>query len=173
MFPEALFEELLELDRNNMATQFLASGGEFDGTIRRHSLHQEWSDGAEFFLHRREDMLAGYLEVMPVSPGRLTVRSLQINRNFSGAVTLRALLGAALSALDIATVHVVTSSAHSSNTPSRKLHHGLGFEVVGVDNSRHGGARILFQASAEDLRHRLSSLARASTSIHRICNRQL
>ena len=68
MFPEALYEELLELDRNNMATQFLASGGEFDGTIRRHSLHQEWSDGAEFFLHRREDMLAGYLEVMPRLP---------------------------------------------------------------------------------------------------------
>ncbi|MFT3799746.1 MAG: GNAT family N-acetyltransferase [Burkholderiaceae bacterium] len=167
MVPDALFEEIVELDRTNMTAYFSASDDRFDSELRRASLFREWDNDAEFFVYYRQGRLAGYFEVMPAASGKLVVLSLQTDQNYSKLPVLRALFGAGLATLESCPLSTITSSAHSSNVLSVNLHRRLGFEAVGRKVVGQGANRILFEASAQALRRCLGSLVRANRSLQR------
>ena len=170
---QALFEELVALDRANMEAHFSAVGDRFESSKRLRSLDQEWQDGAEFLIYYQYGGIAGYLECMPNANGGLAVRSLQTDVRYSRQGTLRALLGAAYAALAMTPFVKVTSGAHPSNAVSIEFHLGLGFQVVGRREASHGGERILFETQVDTLRQRLARFNRAGNAVERTSCRKL
>ncbi len=142
--------EIIELDRLNMAPVIEASGGTFDPERRRAGLAIEIERGCTFVTsHRHGDML-GYLQY-ELEPGDVWhILSIQIHPTHQRGLVLRGLLSQIYSHLVEDQPAAVRTSVHLTNPASIQLHRSLGFS-----ESRREQDRIQFRAEGSDLCERL------------------
>ncbi|MCF6097093.1 GNAT family N-acetyltransferase [Thermovorax subterraneus] len=130
-------EKIVELDRINMSPILKELGIEFDPERRKNDLVREIEKGARFFLVRRGDILAAYLEYMPVSDNCWNVMSIQIHPAYKKSSILRAIFRQAYREMLSNRPKKVFSSAHKNNESSVRLHRRLGFRIVSEENERY------------------------------------
>jgi L-amino acid N-acyltransferase YncA len=143
-------DDLVELDRLNMAPVIERAGGKFDPAFRRKKLLAEQEQGAEFLCVERQGRIVAYLECIRESDGTYNVLSIQIHPSHQTGFVLRELLGMASDRLTALAAGNIHSSVHMTNRASLELHRKLGFEECSRTQDR-----ILFQVDAAGLRDRL------------------
>ncbi len=142
--------EIIDLDRLNMAPVIEASGGTFDPERRRGGLTREIEGGAVFVVVRRDGELLGYLEYES-EPGHIWhILSIQIHPGHQRGLVLRGLLSQFHDHLADNPPTALRTSVHLNNDASIQLHRGLGF----VESAREQD-RVLFRAQGGELCKRL------------------
>ncbi|TYP57672.1 GNAT family N-acetyltransferase [Thermosediminibacter litoriperuensis] len=130
-------EKIVELDRINMSPILKELGIEFDPERRKKDLEREIEKGARFVLVWRGDILAAYLEYMPVSDDCWNVMSIQIHPAYKRSSILRDIFRQAYREILSNRPKKVFSSAHKNNKSSVLLHRRLGFGVISDENERY------------------------------------
>ncbi|MGC1175115.1 N-acetyltransferase family protein [Polaromonas sp.] len=125
-----LEEEIVELDRLNMAANFVAANSVFEPSIRLERLRREIANGAKLLGVRRDARLVAYLEYVPPVDGRFYVPSLQIHPQYKGTSILRPLLAQAAACIKTWPTATLRTRVHASNEKSIRLHQKLGFSRV-------------------------------------------
>ena len=108
-------DEIIEIDRLNMAGFIEALGGKFDTQRRRRALNEEIKKGAIFVLVNRADRLAGYIEYWIEKDKTLYVASIQISPKFRNGAVLRNLLSQAYNKLRKDIPFEASTSVHTNN----------------------------------------------------------
>lgn len=150
-----LEEEIVELDRLNMASHFVSENGLFDPVIRFEGLRRELANGANILQVRRNNKLLAYLEYIPPVDGKFYVPSLQIHPNYIGSLVLRSLLEQATECIKCWPASMLRTRVHARNYKSVRLHEKLGFiQLPSVDGRLH------FEVSSEALYDALKAFRR-------------
>jgi len=85
-------DQLVELDRLNMAPVIEQAGGKFDPEFRRKRILVELQNGAAFITVERSGKTVAYVECMPQSDDDWKVMSIQVHPEHRSGVLLRDLL---------------------------------------------------------------------------------
>jgi hypothetical protein len=150
-----LEEEIVEIDRLNMASQFVSENGLFDPAIRFEGLRRELANGANILQVRRNNKLVAYLEFIPPVDGKFYVPSLQIHPDHIGSSVLRSLLELAAESIKCWPASMLRTRVHARNYKSVRLHQKLGFiQLPSVDGRLH------FEVSSEALYDALKAFRR-------------
>ncbi|PIE63646.1 MAG: hypothetical protein CSA26_11975 [Desulfobacterales bacterium] len=144
-------DELVALDRLNMAPVIEQAGGTFDPEVRRRNLLLEMEKGAVFFSIQRSGKTIAYLQYMPEPNDRWNIMSIQIHPAYQKGFVLRELLSEARRRLQTDAPSVIRSSVHFTNQASLRLHRKLGFMKVEEDADR-----VLFVIDGKTLCERLA-----------------
>lgn len=142
--------EIIELDRLNMAPVIEASGGTFDPDRRRAGLAMEIKRGCTFVTSQGDGAMLGYLQY-ELEPGDVWhILSIQIHPTHQRGLVLRGLLSQVYNRLAEHPPVALRTSVHLTNAASIQLHHSLGFTESGREQDR-----ILFRVEGADLCKRL------------------
>lgn len=152
-------DDLVELDRLNMAPVIERGGGNFNPAFRRKKLLLEQERGAEFVCVEKEGHLIAYLEYLREAEGVYNVLSIQIHPTCQTGFVLRDLLGKACERLAALASGGILSSVHVTNRASLVLHRKLGFE----ENGRTAD-RIFFRGDVSRLCERLRRFQERKTT---------
>jgi len=147
--------ELVELDRLNMAPIIEQADGRFDPEFRRSKMLLEQEKGAEFIVIGRGGVIVAYLEYLQEFDGILSVLPIQIHPSHQNGFVLRDLLGEAGRRLPARVPVDIRSSVHATNRTSLSLHVRLGFVETGKSADR-----ILFRTDSARLSDRLNRFHR-------------
>jgi hypothetical protein len=145
-----LEEDIVELDRLNMASYFAAENRLFDPAIRFDGLRREFADGAKILQVRRHAKLVAYLEYIPPLDGKFYVPSLQIHPDYLGSSVLRSILIQAAECINSWPAATLRTRVHDQNLKSVRLHQKLGFHRIPSDDKR-----LHFEISSEVLKDSL------------------
>ncbi len=146
--------QIVEIDRQNMAGFIEAQGGRFDSQRRLQSLKDEIKKGAVFIFARRANNLVGYIEYW-LEDNILKIASIQIIPAFRNGTILRELLSKAYINMKENKPSIIISSAHVNNVLSIKLNTKLGLEKI-----REEKDRLYFQANGPEFLKRLADFNR-------------
>ena len=148
-------EQIIELDRLNMAPVLEKVGGVFDSEKRRTGISDEICKGAVFITIERANRVAAYLEYSPESNGDIYVKSLQIHPDYQGRAMIRQLLRRVYFQMNGLALAKIKSSVHRANVASLALHRKLGFKAVELNEEK-----IWFEIDGADLVQRLQKFVR-------------
>ncbi len=144
-------DELVELDRLNMAGVIEQTGGKFDREFRRRKILLEMERGAVFFSIQRSGNTVAYLEYMPEDDDSWRILSIQVHPAYQNGFVLRDILSEARRRLPVHAPASIRSSVHFTNQASLRLYHKLGFVKIAEKEDR-----ILFTIDGKALRQRLA-----------------
>ena len=151
-------DEIVELDRLNMAPIIERAGGIFDPAFRRTKIIAEAATGAVFFFVRRAGQTIAYLEYMPQPDDIWHIMSIQIHPAHQNGFVLRDLLSEAGRCLLAYAPSAIKSSVHFTNQASLRLHSKLGFV-----KSEEKADRILFTIAGKTLSEKLARFRKRET----------
>ncbi len=144
-------DELVELDRLNMAPVIEQFGGKFDPELRRRNLLLEMEKGAVLFSIQRSGKTIAYFQYMPEPNDSWNIMSIQIHPAYQEGLVLRDLLSEARQRLQFDAPSTIRSSVHFTNQASLRLHRKLGFMKIEKE-----AGRILFVIDGKTLCERLA-----------------
>ena len=147
-------DEIVEIDRLNMADFIEASGGKFDPERRRRTVKKEIEKGAIFILVNRANKLADYVEYWMERDETLNVASIQISSRFRNGSVLRELLSQAYDNLRKNPPSEAITSVHLNNRLSQKLNNKLGFKKI-----KEKEDRVYFKADGIEFLNNLARFA--------------
>ena len=158
-------DELLELDRLNMASIIEQAGGKFDPEFRRRKILEEMERGAVFISIQRTGNTIAYLEYMPEPNEPWHIMSIQVHPSHQNGFVLRDLFSEAGRRMRARPPSSIRSSVHFSNQASLNLHRKLGFMKIGEK-----AERILFSVDGPTLAQRLDRFTRRMTGANTASN---
>jgi ribosomal protein S18 acetylase RimI-like enzyme len=146
----ALVEQVLRLDRTNMAPVFAALGREFPEALVRKGLLGPTTEVIAAF---DGDALAGYVEFCRDwnDADDLYLVSIQIAREHQGGVLFRQLVRELMRVLSTSTFRRLTSNVQSTNPKMVRIFRKLGFELT---PSKSSAGSFDATATAEQLASR-------------------
>lgn len=143
-------EEIIELDKINMESILKKFSIEFNPKLRKDGLEKEISQGAEFVIIKKNDILIAYLEYIIQDDNTCKVPSIQIHPKHQNGITLYHLLVNIYDELKNNCPTYIYSSVHKDNTASLNFHKKLGFININETNER-----IEFRVSGKELLKRI------------------
>lgn len=142
-------EDIVELDRVNMAAMMKDCGIDFSSTFRKAEVTKEIEAGTTYVLHKEDGRVVAYL-AFSVYNDIMQVKSLQIAVS-AGKPALRMLLRKTIAVVSGLHYHELHTKIFIHNEPALRLYQKLGFVIKEQKN----GSYYLF-IDRDTLRKRIS-----------------